>query len=119
QLGASNTLLQTIVEEDKRGRVLSLYATAFMGTAPLGSLLAGWGAERYGPPATLLVSGGVCPLAAALFARALPEMRELVRPIYREVGVLPKHDDEAGIQEHTAVAAETTTELVTSRERPL
>jgi MFS family permease len=119
QMGASNTLLQTIVEEDKRGRVLSLYATAFMGTAPIGSLIAGWSAERFGPSVTLSVGGVTCLGAAILFARALPQMRDLVRPIYRMIGVLPPLVEQAAVAAHTAVAAETTAELATARERPL
>ncbi|MBS1797622.1 MAG: MFS transporter [Acidobacteria bacterium] len=90
QMAASNTLIQTIVEEDKRGRVMSFYTMAFMGTAPFGSLLAGSLAERIGAPNTLLLGGIGCILGAVWFARALPRLRVFVRPIYVEKGILPE-----------------------------
>ena len=99
QLAASNTLLQTIVEEDKRGRVMSFYVMAFMGTAPFGSLLAGTLAEYWGAPRTLLVGGLGCVLGGLWFLRQLPKLREEVRPIYRRMGVLP--EIAVGIQEAT------------------
>jgi MFS family permease len=89
QMASCNTLLQTIVEEDKRGRVMSFFTMSFMGTAPFGSLLAGAMSQRYGVPHTILFCG-VCSLgAAAWFASQLPSLRELVRPIYRTLGILP------------------------------
>ncbi|MEP6848604.1 MAG: MFS transporter [Acidobacteriota bacterium] len=90
QMAASNTLIQTIVEEDKRGRVMSFYTMAFMGTAPFGSLLAGFVAERIGAPYTLLIGGIGCVIGAVWFARALPRLRDFVRPIYIEKGILPE-----------------------------
>ncbi len=88
QMAASNTVLQTIVEEDKRGRVMSLYAMAFRGMVPFGSLLAGIMASRLGAPITLIVGGGCCILGSIIFARNLPAMREMVRPIYQRMGIL-------------------------------
>ncbi len=73
---ATNTVLQTIVEDDKRGRVMSLFVMAFMGTMPLGSLLAGHLAEIMGAPQTVCLAGLLCLLGAVLFARALPALRE-------------------------------------------
>ena len=90
QTAVSNTLIQTIVDEDKRGRVMSFYTMAFMGTAPFGSLIAGYVADRIGAPHTLLIGGIGCVVGAALFYRALPRLREFVRPIYREKGILPE-----------------------------
>jgi len=90
QMAASNTVLQTIVDEEKRGRVMSFYAMAFFGAAPLGSLLAGAAAQRFGAPVTLLVSGVVCIVAAAAFYARLPVFRRHVRPIYVELGILPE-----------------------------
>jgi MFS family permease len=90
QMAASNTLLQTIVDEDKRGRVMSLFAMAFFGTAPFGSLLAGALASRMGPENTILVGGLVCLFAAAVFLRSLPRLRNAVRPIYVRMGILPE-----------------------------
>jgi MFS family permease len=99
QMAASNTVLQTIVEEDKRGRVMSFYTMAFMGTAPFGSLLAGSIAERIGAPHTLLFGGVGCILGALWFATSLPALRRDVRPIYVKIGILPELA--AGIQ-HTS-----------------
>ena len=90
QMAASNTLLQTIVEDEKRGRVMSFYAMAFAGMSPFGSLLAGVLAGRFGAPATVIASGIFCLVGAGLFARQLPRLREVIRPIYIQLGVLPE-----------------------------
>jgi MFS family permease len=90
QMAASNTVLQTIVEEDKRGRVMSFYTMAFMGTAPFGSLLAGSVADRIGAPHTLLFGGIGCIIGALWFATFLPALRRDVRPIYVRIGILPE-----------------------------
>ena len=90
QMAASNTILQTIVDDDKRGRVMSFYSMAFMGMAPFGSLLAGTAATRIGAPNTLLTGGILCLGGAAWFASYLPVIREAVRPIYRRLGILPE-----------------------------
>ncbi len=90
QMAASNTIIQTIVEEDKRGRVMSFYAMAFMGMAPFGSLLAGNLASRVGAPQTLWVGGAGCLVGAFLFARQLPRLREIIYPIYMKKGILPE-----------------------------
>jgi len=90
QMAASNTVLQTIVDEDKRGRVMSFYTMAFMGTVPFGSLLAGSVAERIGTPHTLLFGGIGCVLGAMWFATSLPALRKQVTPIYVRIGILPE-----------------------------
>jgi MFS family permease len=90
QMAASNTVLQTIVDEDKRGRVMSFYTMAFMGTAPFGSLLAGWVADKIGAPHTLLFGGIGCVLGALWFATTLPRLRRDVTPIYVKIGILPE-----------------------------
>jgi predicted MFS family arabinose efflux permease len=90
QMAASNTILQTIVEEDKRGRVMSFYTMAFMGTAPFGSLLAGSVAERIGAPLTLLYGGLGCIAGALWFALTLPSLKRDVHPIYVRIGILPE-----------------------------
>ena len=90
QMAASNTVLQTIVDEDKRGRVMSFYTMAFMGTAPFGSLLAGMVAERIGAPHTLFFGGLGCIVGAIWFATSLPTLRRDVRPIYVKKGILPE-----------------------------
>jgi MFS family permease len=89
-MAASNTVLQTIVTDDMRGRVMSLYATAFMGIAPFGSLLAGGLAQKIGAPGTLIIGGTICIAAAAAFAYKLPTIRKLARPIYIEKGIIPQ-----------------------------
>ncbi len=88
-MAASNTILQTIVSDDMRGRVMSLYATAFMGIAPFGSLLAGGLANKIGAPATLIIGGSTCIAAAMAFAYKLPVMRALARPVYIEKEIIP------------------------------
>ena len=72
QTAASNTIIQTIVAEDKRGRVMSILAMSLFGTVPIGSLAAGALATRIGAENTILVGGSVCVLAAGVFLRALP-----------------------------------------------
>ena len=90
QMASTNTVIQTIVDEEKRGRVMSFYTMSFLGTAPFGSLLAGWLSTHIGAPQTVLLSGVLCLATAAWFARELPAIRELVRPIYRRMGILPE-----------------------------
>lgn len=90
QMAASNTILQTIVEDDKRGRVMSLFVMAFMGTAPFGSLLAGGLSQKIGVPHTLLIAGVSCLAGAFWFYKQLPEIRAAIRPIYRTLGILPE-----------------------------
>ncbi|MBN2513890.1 MAG: MFS transporter, partial [Sedimentisphaerales bacterium] len=80
QIAACNTLIQTMVEDDKRGRVMSLYVMAFIGTAPFGSLLAGTMATHIGAPKTLMIGGVFCVAGAMLFARKLPQLRHSMRP---------------------------------------
>ena len=92
-MASSNTILQTLVDHDKRGRVMSLYTVAFMGTAPIGSLLAGALAARVGARWTVASGGVLCLVGAALFARALPGLREQVRPIYARLGIIPEVAD--------------------------
>jgi MFS family permease len=95
-LAACNTVLQTIVEDKNRGRVMSLYAMAFMGMAPFGSLLGGAIAHRIGASFTLLLGGFCCIASGLLFTAKLPMLRELVRPIYIKKGIL--HETSKGLQ---------------------
>ena len=87
-LAATNTVLQTIVEERLRGRVMSFYTMAFFGTVPIGSLLGGVMADRYGAMPTVMATGVVCLAGSAWFAYRLPAIRAVVRPIYRERGII-------------------------------
>jgi len=80
QMAASNTILQTIVAEDKRGRVMSLFLMAYAGMMPFGSLFGGFMADRFGAPVTLECGGVACCLAALVFLRALPEINREVKP---------------------------------------
>jgi MFS family permease len=89
QTAASNTLLQTLVRPDMRGRVMAFFTMAVMGTTPFGALLAGSLAERIGAPRTIRLGGALCMLGAFAFLRALPRLRREIRPIYRELGILP------------------------------
>lgn len=88
QTASGNTILQTIVDDDKRGRVMSFYGTALLGMTPFGGLLAGYLAGLIGAPLTILADGLIILLGAALFARNLPRIRELTRPIYVRKGII-------------------------------
>jgi MFS family permease len=95
-MASTNTILQTIVEDDMRGRVMSFYTMAFLGTAPLGSLLAGFAADHIGPMNTVTLGGVACALAAVAFGVRLPKLRVHVRPIYIERGILAAAEIEGG-----------------------
>ena len=101
QLASSNTILQTIVDDEKRGRVMSFYSMAFQGMAPFGSLTAGALAARIGVLETLAFSGVVCIIGSIWFARELPSIRPLVRPIYIRLGILP--EAATGVQQASAL----------------
>jgi Arabinose efflux permease len=88
QMASTNTILQTIVDDDKRGRVMSFYTMAFMGTAPFGSFIAGSLATKIGAPNTLVVGGIACVLGTLVFVRYLPKLRKEVKPIYTRLGLL-------------------------------
>lgn len=89
QMAASNTVLQTIVEDNKRGRVMSLYTMAFLGMYPLGSLLAGVLADVLGTDRAFWISGLVCLGSSLAFASGMPRLREKIRPVYVRLGLLP------------------------------
>ena len=89
QMATSNTVLQTIVDDDKRGRVMSLYTQAIRGITPFGGLLAGALASSIGAPYTFMLGGLCCILGALIFARYLPTMRQFIRPIYVRKGIVP------------------------------
>ncbi len=105
QTAGSNTILQTITDDDKRGRVMSFYAMAVMGTAPFGSLFAGGMAKVIGTPGTILTGGLACIIGALFFFRKLPEMKKLVKPIYAKIGIIP--EVATGIQTASEPYAET------------
>lgn len=88
QLALSNTIIQTVVDDDMRGRVMSFFAMAFMGTIPLGSLLAGGFADLIGASRTLIIGGLCCILGALAYASKLPLLRDMVRSVYVRKGII-------------------------------
>ena len=88
QMASTNTIIQTIVDEAFRARVMAFYTMAFFGTVPIGSLIAGVVADRIGAPATIRLGAVVCILSGLWFARMLPTIREAVRPIYVQRGII-------------------------------
>ena len=88
--GCTNTILQSIVPDELRGRVASLYVLSFLGFAPLGALFGGWVGERFGPPVALAVGGTIALAAAGLYALALPAIRREIRPLYEALGLVPR-----------------------------
>jgi MFS family permease len=89
-LTASNTILQTLVDEKMRGRVMSYYTMAFVGMAPFGSLLAGALAHAIGAPRTVIVSGIACILGSFWFWSRMGKVRAAMRPIYQRLGIVPE-----------------------------
>ncbi len=100
-LAASNTVIQTLVPEDKRGRVMSYYTMAFVGMAPFGSLLAGGLAHRMGAPHAVMITGAFCLAGSVWFTTQLKSIRKIMRPIYVEMGIIrstmePAMEDQVG-----------------------
>jgi MFS family permease len=93
-LTTSNTILQTLVDEKMRGRVMSYYTMAFVGMAPFGSLLSGALANAIGAPRTVIVSGIACMIGGAFFWTQLGAIRRDMRPIYERLGIIP-HEEPA------------------------
>jgi MFS family permease len=89
---ASNTILQTLVDERMRGRVMSYYTMAFVGMAPFGSLLAGALAHWIGAPHTVIVSGVACIIGALWFWTRLGAIRKEMRPIYERLGIVAQRN---------------------------
>ena len=85
----SNTIIQSLVPEDKRARAMSYYTMAFFGSAPFGSLLAGALANRIGAPHTVFLTGACCVAGSLWFTLELPKIKAIMRPIYRDMGLLP------------------------------
>ncbi len=87
-IASVNTILQTITEDDKRGRVMSFFTMAFLGMMPFGNLMAGALANSIGAPNTVLISGGICILGTIIFSIKLPSIRKIVRPVYIKQGII-------------------------------
>lgn len=100
-MASSNTILQTIVDPRKRGRVMAFYSMAFQGMAPFGSLLAGTLAAQIGTRWTLVASGIVCVGGSLWFSRRLREIRSILRPVYVQLGILP--EAARGVEHATAL----------------
>jgi MFS family permease len=96
---ACNTIIQSLVPEDKRARVMSYYTTAFFGTSPFGCLLAGFLANRFGAPFTVIITGAFCLAGSAWFALQLPAINAQIGPIYRAMGLVPHETTEVPIEE--------------------
>ena len=95
-MASCNTILQTVTEDNMRGRVMSYYTMAFMGTTPFGSLIAGSLASKFGAPTTVLIGGVLCIIGGIVFATKLPMLKKLVHPVYAKKGIIPEIAD--GIQ---------------------
>ena len=93
---STNTVLQSIVPDELRGRVASLYVMSFLGVSPLGALLAGWVAERIGPPATLAGCGALALVATLVYASQYPAIRREIRIAYEKLGILPSRGESPG-----------------------
>jgi MFS family permease len=102
-MASSNTVLQTIVDDRMRGRVMSFYTMAFAGMVPFGSLLTGTVAEHLGTQAAVFIGGCLCLCGAIVFTFYLPRMRELIRPIYVSKGIITEMA--RGIQEADSVTS--------------
>ena len=89
-MASSNTVIQTVIDDSKRGRVMSIYAMAFMGTAPFGSLISGALAKAIGTPLTLAIGGFSCMLGAGYYLRKMPEIQKQIRPVYQTLGILKR-----------------------------
>lgn len=89
-MAACNTILQTVSDDDKRGRVMSFYTMSFMGMAPIGSLAAGALAGKIGVTGTLVIGSTICIAASIFFASKLPVIKKLIHPIYRKIGIIPE-----------------------------
>ncbi len=88
QIAAGNTVLQTIVEDDKRGRVMSLYTMSFLGIVPFGNLLGGSLGDLIGVTPTLTIAGSACLFGSIFFSRQLPALKKIVHEIYLRKGIL-------------------------------
>jgi predicted MFS family arabinose efflux permease len=93
QMGCCNTILQSVVDDDKRGRVMSLFTMAFMATIPLGSLAGGAIASRFGFHAMVFACAGWCLLVAIGFASQVPRLRRETRPHYLRRGLITAEDE--------------------------
>jgi MFS family permease len=85
---AVSTVMQTIVEDNMRGRIMAFFTMAFLGVSPIGSLAAGWLADHVGAEHTLAAGGICCLLGALVLWRGMPMLRANIRPIYIKLGII-------------------------------
>lgn len=93
QMGCCNTIIQSLVDEDKRGRVMSLFTMAFMGTVPLGSLLAGAISTHFGFQVMIFSCAAYCFAIASWFAFHMPRLRREGKALYIERGLLEAEEE--------------------------
>lgn len=86
---SSNTIIQTVTEDDVRGRVMSFFLLSFSAFGPLGSLIAGWLAGIFGVRIVLLCGGVSTLVAGIVFLAVLPEIRKHLKPVYIKKGIIP------------------------------
>lgn len=113
QMGCCNTILQAVVDDDKRGRVMSLFTMAFMGTVPLGSLVAGAISTHFGFQNMLFACATYCMSVAIVFARQIPRLKRETRPIYVERGLIKAADILANEIERGVMQAEQDVDMAT------
>ena len=95
---ATNTILQTLVDDDKRGRLMSFFSMAFMGMLPFGVLMVGALASHLSPEGdpivgarwTIWIASVVCFAASIRYWMLMPELRRIIRPIYIQRGIMPQ-----------------------------
>jgi MFS family permease len=100
---ASNTIIQSLVPEDKRARAMSYYTMAFFGAAPFGSLLAGALAHRIGAPHTVILTGACCVAGSLWFTLELPKIKAIMQPIYQDMGLLPEEGPVTEEENHASL----------------
>lgn len=89
QMASTNTVIQTLVDDDKRGRVMSFYAMSFMGISPFGSLLAGSLSKLIGVKFTIMLGGFSCFIGFLIYMKNVPSIRLIIRSVYEKKGILP------------------------------
>lgn len=99
-MASANTVVQTLVDEDKRGRIMALHSVSFMGMAPFGSLLAGWAASHIGVARTISLNGLLVLAATAFFATRLKEISRHAEPVYSRLGMAGEAAEELSGAEH-------------------
>ncbi len=98
-MASCSTILQSVVDEDKRGRVMSFFAMSFMGTAPLGGMVSGYVANHFGFQTTVMGCGVYCLTIALIFSSFMPRLRTEAIPAYVKHGLLPQEHESGQVVE--------------------